>query len=149
LEKEVFKNYVDEHYPTNRELFVRLAEGDNFDISQYPDFDSFYNNLNSHLDENDIRKWIRIELRRRVPDERDPPRPFPGFGFYGDYQEDSQLQAGIVKMLDTLERDPHNIQAYGYFADKEFEKPRSAMTEEKEAAKAEENTKQNDEGVEN
>lgn len=136
IEAKTFRNYVDEHYDANRELFVRLAEGDDFDTTQYPDFEAFYAGLDTHLTENDIRKWIRIEVRRRVPDERDPPRPFPGYAFFGDYQEDSQLQAGLVEIAKQIGLDLHGIPAYAYFADKEFEKPRTAkkveaVTEEK------------------
>ncbi|MBU0755701.1 MAG: HEAT repeat domain-containing protein [Planctomycetes bacterium] len=126
LENKRFKTYVSERYDQNRDLFVSLAEGDNFDYSQYPDFDSFYESLNTHLTKDDIRKWIRIELRDRVPDDRKPARPFPGFGFYGDYQEDSQLQAGILELLKELNKDVSNTKAYKNFSDKVFELPKSA-----------------------
>jgi len=137
LEKDVFKEYVDQHYENNKKLFVRLAEGDNFDTDSYPDFDAFYQGLNCHLTQNDIRKWIRIELRDRVPDDRNPARPFPGFGFFGDYQEDSQLQAGIVEALKQISRNPGDIKAYDYFANKVFEKPRSSLDEEEATVQAE------------
>jgi carboxyl-terminal processing protease len=135
VEKEVFKKYVDEHYNENRQLFVQLAEGDDFDWNRYPDFASFYNSLGTHLSKNDFRKMIRVELRARVPDDRRPARPFPGFGFYGDYQEDSQLQASILTMLEKINRNPRDILAYRNFVDKKFEKPRSAMKDEKVAKK--------------
>jgi len=149
LEKDVFKNYVDKHYEENKELFVRLAEGDNFDTSQYPEFDSFFESLNVHLGKNDIRQWIRIELRRRVPDDRTPARPFPGFGFFGDYEEDSQLQAAILEIFRERGHDVHEITAYSFFADKEFEKPRSAETKDATTAKKEGgNEKEGKEGIE-
>lgn len=136
LEKKSFKDYVSERYSDNRELFVELAEGDDFDTTRYPDFDAFFNGLETHLSENDIRKWIRLELRSRVPDDRKPARPFPGFGFYGDYQEDSQLQAAILELLKELGEDSKKIMAYCNFSDKTFDLPRSAE-ESLEQAKAE------------
>ncbi|MFH1999545.1 MAG: S41 family peptidase [Planctomycetota bacterium] len=142
LEKKVFKKYVDDHYETNRKLFVRLAEGDDFDTSQYPDFDAFYESLNTHLPQNDIRQWLRLELRNRVPDDRTPAHPFPGFGFHGDYQEDSQLQAAIVELAKVLQKNLHNIVAYQHFAEKKFELPRT------EIARLEEETKTQDESPE-
>jgi C-terminal peptidase prc len=129
IEAKTFRNYVEEHYEANKELFIRLAEGDDFNTDNYPGFDAFFEQLNTHLTKNDIRKWIRIEVRRRVPDDRDPPRPFPGYAFFGDYQEDSQLQAGIVEIAKKIDLDLHEIPAYAYFADKEFEKPRVAKSE--------------------
>jgi len=131
VEKEVFREYVKKHYDANKDKFVTLAEGDNFNTSSYPDFDKFFTDLNTHLSKQDIRKWIRIELRRKVPDDRKPARPFPGFGFFGDYQEDSQLQAGIVEILQKIGQDIHTIASYQYFADKEFTKPTAMVKKDK------------------
>ena len=78
LEKETFKNYVEEHFDANKDLFVELAHGDNFDSSRYPEFDAFYESLNTHLDRNDIRKWIRAEARRKVSDVRGKAVRIPG-----------------------------------------------------------------------
>lgn len=135
IERKTFKDYVDARYDTHKDLFLVLAEGDDFDTSRYPGFNEFFGGLDTHLSRNDVRKWVRLEVRRRVQDDRVPPRPFPGFGFFGDYQEDSQLQAGIIELLKELNRDPHNILAYDYFADKEFEKPRTTLAEQKAEAK--------------
>jgi carboxyl-terminal processing protease len=141
LEKKAFRNYVEENYSENRSLFLDLAEGDFFETDRYPGFESFYDSLETHLSENDIRKWVRLEVRRRVPDDRNPARPFPGYGFYGDYQEDTQLQAGILEISKMLNRNPKDILAYKHFAEKEFELPRSAkerLEKEKEKAESEE-----------
>lgn len=143
VEKKVFREYVKKHYDSNKELFLKLAEGDNFDTSLYPDFDAFFESLDCHLSKQDIRKWIRIELRRRTPDDRTPAKPFPGFGFFGDYQEDSQLQAAILKALKKFDVDPHSIDAYAYFADKEFKEPKSLARDDKAEANADSPDKKN------
>ncbi len=118
IEKEVFKKYVDERFADNKELFIALAEGDNFDTSRYPDFEAFFEGLDTHLEVNDIRKWIRAEIRRKVSDERG--KAYPGFQFYGDYQEDSQLQTGIAKLLEKIGADIKSFAEYRGFADKDF-----------------------------
>lgn len=152
IDKDVFKEYVDARYADNTQHFVKLAEGDNFDTSQYPDFDEFYQSLNTHLSKNDIRQWIRLELRNRVPDDRTPAHPFPGYGFHGDYQEDSQLQAAIVELGKSQEIDLNSIAAYKNFAEKKFELPRTAIArleaDEKKNEGIEENSSIKDDGDE-
>ena len=136
VEKKAFRDYVDKWYDTKKEKFRELAEGDNFETDRYPEFETYFKSLETHLSRQDIRKWIRLEVRRKVQDDRSPPRPFPGFGFFGDYQEDSQLQAAILEALKRSERNAHDIMAYTYFADKKFEVPTNMET--KEAAKTDE-----------
>lgn len=134
LERKVFSGYVDKHYDGNSELFVQLAEGDNYDTSLYPEFDSFFESLETHLSRDDIRKWIRAEIRRKVSDKRG--KPYPGFLFFGDFEEDTQLQAAIVEMLKILNDNAAHYKQYRDFADKEFvtkkekvEEPATAASE--------------------
>lgn len=114
IQKETFKKYVDEHFPGHEKLFVELAEGDNADASKYPDFDKFYASLETRLDQNEVRKWLRRQIRDKVADQR--AKPFPGNGFLGDYQEDNQLQLGLVTLLRKLGLDPASIPSYAKFA---------------------------------
>jgi C-terminal peptidase prc len=118
LEKEVFENYVDEHYAANKDLFNELADGDNNDWSRYPEFEEFYQGLETHLDRNDIRQWVRAEVRKRVADERG--KEFPGFLFHGDFQEDTQLQAAILAILNQIDLSAKDFPQYVGFADKDF-----------------------------
>lgn len=115
LEAEAFKKYVDENYDSNKSLFVGLAEGDAFDEARYPGFDEFYTSLETRLDRNEVRKWLRLHIRYKVCDER--KKPFPGNQFYGDFQEDSQLQRAIVELLGKMGRDPKSIPEYARFAE--------------------------------
>jgi C-terminal peptidase prc len=118
LDKDVFKKYVDKHYDANKDLFSRIADGDRHDWTIYPDFDETYAEMETYLDKADIRKWIRAEIRKRVADERG--RNFPGFQFYGDYEEDNQLQAALLDILDQLKVSPTTIEEYTFFASKTF-----------------------------
>jgi len=115
LEDEVFKKYIDEHYSESPDLFVKLAEGDSFDESQYPDFDEFFTSLGTHLDRNEVRKWLRLHIRYKVSDLR--KKPFAGNQFYGDFQEDAQLQRALVEVLKKMGRDPKSVPEYARFAE--------------------------------
>ena len=115
LEKETFKKYVDEHFTSNKQLFVALAEGDEFDEKRYPAFDEFYDSLDTRLDRNEIRKWLRLHIRYKVSDER--KKPFAGNQFYGDYQEDAQLQRALVELLQQMGKDPKSVPEYARFAE--------------------------------
>lgn len=115
IEKDAFENFVKQHFPGNEELFVKLAEGDDGDTGRYPGFDDFFTSLGTHLDKNEIRRWVRRYVRDQVCDLR--KKPFPGNGFLGDYQEDSQLQVGIVELCAKLGLDPNSIPAYAHFAE--------------------------------
>jgi len=118
LEKKTFTNYVEKYYDKNTEGFLKIAEGDSYNISLYPDFDTFYESLGTHLSRDDIRKWIRAEIRRKVSDMRG--KPFPGFQFYGDFQEDTQLQAAIVESLKKQNSNAALFKEYRGFANKDF-----------------------------
>lgn len=128
VERDVFNRYIDEHFEGNEDLFVKLAEGDDFDWSRYPDFDEFYRSLNTHLDRDEIRRWLRLYLRYKVADLR--KKPFPGNQFLGDYQEDTQLQRAIYELLKKMGRDPAEVPEYRRFV----EQIESSLAE---AAKAE------------
>jgi C-terminal peptidase prc len=119
LEKNAFKDYVDRTFPDHKDLMTKLAYGDNFDWTQYPGFEEFYDGLETHLDKNEIRRWVRAEVRRKVADERG--KAFPGFQFYGDYEEDNQLQAAILEVLKEIGVKAGAIAEYAGFSDKNFE----------------------------
>jgi hypothetical protein len=112
-EKNRFEAYVDRHFADNEALFVKIAEGDAGSTDIYPEFDAFFASLNTKLDENEIRRWLRLYVRRKVSDARQ--KEFPGNDFFGDYQEDSQLQRGILELLKQLDKDPESIPEYKGF----------------------------------
>lgn len=110
LRKNVFRDYVKQHLPANKELFLQLAEGDDGDPSKYPDFDAFYQGLETHLTKDDVRKWIRFEVRDQVSDLRG--KVYPGFRAVGDPQEDAQLQEAVRQLLQKSNVDIRDIAAY-------------------------------------
>ncbi|HET6203804.1 MAG TPA: S41 family peptidase [Planctomycetota bacterium] len=109
-EEGAFRKYVEEHFEANRELFVRLAEGDGGDPSLYPDFDSFYASLKTPLDRDEIRRWVRLRVREVVADDR--KKVFPGTMFLGDYEEDAQLQHAIKLLLSQFGTDVNSVEEY-------------------------------------
>ncbi|MGH7150737.1 MAG: hypothetical protein ACREIU_08570, partial [Planctomycetota bacterium] len=110
LEAGAFRRYVEEHFEGNRDLFVRLAEGDGGDTAPYPDFDVFYASLKTPLDRDEIRRWVRLQVRQVVADDR--KKVFPGSMFFGDYEEDTQLQQAIRLLLTQIGTDADSVQEY-------------------------------------
>lgn len=104
LLKDVFRKYVEARWKGNEELFNRLATFDGCDASAYPEFEAFYQGLATDLDRNDVRRWLRIYVRRRVMDYRG--REFVGIYFAGDFQEDRQLQRAILEVLEQIKPRP-------------------------------------------
>ncbi|MBK9384497.1 MAG: PDZ domain-containing protein [Planctomycetes bacterium] len=101
VSKGSFRKYVDEQFPKHRELFVKLAEGDAHDSSRYPEFDTFFDGLGvKTLSKDDVRRWVRLNVRERVSDDRG--KVFPGYRFDGDYEEDIQLQTALSKVFEKI-----------------------------------------------
>ena len=90
------RRYVSEHWDANVDLFRELATTDRKDPSHYPEFDAFYDSLETVAPRDDVRFLVRAELRRRFQDERGGEYPF------GDFQEDVQIQAAIRSLLESL-----------------------------------------------
>ncbi len=98
FDAEAFRTYARRILDENPALAVRLAQFDDHDTSLYPDWDAFYASLETPLSEQEVRRWVRRRLRELVSDQRG--KVFPGNGFYGDFEEDPQLQAAIRVLLD-------------------------------------------------
>jgi C-terminal peptidase prc len=111
----VFHEYLDDHYDANRDLFVKLAEGDGHDWKRYPEFEKFYDSLETKLSKEDVRLYLRYYLRERVCDDR--KKTFPGQGLFiiGDYQEDNQLQAALRAVLEKMGKKPSDVPEYSTF----------------------------------
>ena len=100
------REYVDQHFAANKELFIQLAENDLRDPARYPGFDEFMAQLATPLSPDDVRQLVRIELRRRVQDLRG--KEFPA----GDFVEDVQLQEAIRVVLDKRGQNVADIEEY-------------------------------------
>lgn len=99
LEKGVFRDYAETIITEDLELATSLAQFDGRDLSRYPAWGEFYASLETFLDEDVARQWVRRALRasEQVSDARGSL--FPGGGFRGDFQEDPQLEAAIRRIM--------------------------------------------------
>jgi len=128
LEKGVFNEYADKLVDENLELAIELATFDARDVSRYPGWSEFYNKLDTFLDEDVARQWVRRRLRisSEISDARGTL--FPGGGFRGDFAEDPQLEAGIREVL--LQAGKESIAFPEYAASWVVEDPNAAQAEE-------------------
>jgi C-terminal peptidase prc len=110
LKKAVFRDYVKKYLPANEALFKQLAEGDEGDSSRYPDFDTWYTGLDTKLTKDDVRRWLRYEVRDEISDLRGAV--YPGQRALGDPQEDAQLQEAVRTLMEKRGDDIRKVAAY-------------------------------------
>ncbi|HIA38563.1 MAG TPA: S41 family peptidase [Planctomycetes bacterium] len=110
LDEELIQNYAKLLFEDYRAQAVTLAMNDHHDITSYPEWDSFYTSLDTELDGQSIRRWVRRYLRARVSDARG--EVFPGNGFIGDYVEDPVLRRAIKHLLDSTNVDYKDMSEY-------------------------------------
>jgi len=111
----VFHDYLDATYEANRDKMIQLAEGDGHETTRYPDFDRFYDSLDTKLSKEDVRLYLRYYLRERVCDDRHKTFPGQRLFIFGDYQEDNQLQAALRAILEKLGKKPSDVPEYTSF----------------------------------
>ncbi|MBK7643993.1 MAG: S41 family peptidase [Planctomycetes bacterium] len=97
------RDWVEQNYAKDREVFKQLATCDEDDVSRYPGFQELFDSLKTVLPQQDVRMLVRSEVRRRVQDDRGAA--FPD----GDFEEDLQLQAAITSVLDRLHEKSSDI----------------------------------------
>lgn len=108
-ENKAFENYLDKHYKTAVEKFHQLADNDQLDYSQYPEFEDWYASLNTKASKNDVRYWLRAKVRARVSDDR-------GEEYACDYLEDPMLQRGIWELCKKTDTKIEDVDEYRIFA---------------------------------
>jgi carboxyl-terminal processing protease len=104
-QKGVFDNYVRDHWEASKDVLRELAWLDGRDPSRYPDFDAFYESLRTRLPKQEIRRGLRVAVRRKVSIER-------GEEILGDLSDDNVLLAGVREVLRRLGEDPETIPEY-------------------------------------
>ncbi len=124
FQKNAFQSYVHDHLPDNKDLFLELAAGDLGKSDKYPDFDTFYAGLDTHLSKDDVRRWLRYEMRDAVADLRG--KAYPGGRMLDDPEEDAQLQEGVRQILGKLGKDIREIPAYKDVLKIDFPKEKTA-----------------------
>lgn len=108
--KSAFQNYVEKHFETSKEAFLEIAAGDKGSTALYPEFDTFFESLDTHLSKDDVRRWLRYEIRDRVADLRS--KAYPGGRAVGDYQEDAQLQEAVRLVMEKRGDDIRKVPEY-------------------------------------
>lgn len=104
-QKGVFDTYVRERWEAHKDLFRELAWLDGRDPSRYPDFDVFYESLKTRLAKQEIRRGLRVAVRRKASIES-------GKEIIGDLSDDNVLLAGVREILRRLGDDPETIPEY-------------------------------------
>ena len=109
LKTAKIREYVKNGIENNQALFRTLAEGDDGDAQRYPEFDAFYAGLDTKLSKDDVRRWVRYEVRDQISDLRGAV--YPGQRALGDAQEDAQLQEAIRVLMKADGRDIRDVAA--------------------------------------
>ena len=105
------KKHVDATYADNRELYNALALNDRKRTDLYPGFDALMQSLETSLPPDDVRRWLRYEVRRHVQDDRGAAFP------QGDFVEDVQLQKAIELALEGLGKKPSDVDDFSLVFD--------------------------------
>jgi carboxyl-terminal processing protease len=121
------ENYVRDLVESDKDLAMQLAVSDGFDSSRYPGFDELYAKLKTPLVKDDVRRYVRLELRKKASDVR-------GREFLHDFQEDPQLQRAIFDAVKMLNLDFSAIAEYAAFASR-IPQPEKEKEEGKEIGK--------------
>ncbi len=109
-ETGAFHRYTAEHFAKSKDLLCKLAEFDGGDAAAYPGFDAWQKGLGEDIGRDKARRLLRAWLRIVVADDR-------GADFACDYEEDPQLQRGILEAIRSLKHlDPKAIPEYKAFA---------------------------------
>lgn len=111
LETKEVEKFVNGLVDESKELIANLAVTDGRDPAKYPGFDAWYEKLKTPLAKEDVRRLLRVEVRRRASDLR-------GSRYLSDYQEDPQLQRAIYLAAKAAGVDVKNVPEYATFADK-------------------------------
>jgi carboxyl-terminal processing protease len=104
-QKGVFDEYVRARWDASKDIFRELAWLDGRDPSRYPDFDAFYDSLRTRLPKQEIRRGLRVAVRRKASIES-------GKEIIGDLSDDNVLLAGVRETLRRLGADPASIPEY-------------------------------------
>ncbi|HYC79189.1 MAG TPA: S41 family peptidase, partial [Planctomycetota bacterium] len=120
LETKKVEQYVNGLADGKKVDLGALAVSDAGDLSRYPGFDPFYDDLKTPLAKDDVRRLVRAEVRKRAADLR-------GRRYLSDFMEDLQLQRALYLAVKATGGDLKDIPEYASFADKvpqpEPEKP--------------------------
>ena len=115
-EGDAFGKYLDQLFLEHSDLVLELARADGGNADRYPGFDAFEAAMETPLSRQDLWRTLRIRVRARASDVEGQP-------LLADYETDSQLQRGILKVLEDAGVDPGGIPEYAPFRDRTFVEP--------------------------
>lgn len=99
---EELKAYAVDHF---EKLLPLLLAGDGGEVERYPGLREVFEKMDTRADLDAARRVVRYHLRRKYEDEK-------GKELAGDFQDDLQLQAGILEVLKQLEKNPADLVEY-------------------------------------
>jgi hypothetical protein len=108
---KLVEDFVRNLVQSDQSLALKLAVSDGGDPSRYPGLDELYEKLKTPLVKDDVRRFVRLELRRRASDIR-------GREYLNDFQEDLQLQRAIYNAAKMIGFDLGGIAEYATFSEK-------------------------------
>lgn len=119
LEAGAFRRYLERHGRTDRDTLFALAAFDGRDPQRYPGFDAFVKAADTHLEPQDVRRWLRVQVREWV--ERNGGPKFPSLHSRGDYVDDPDLQQAVREALSRLQPpvDPKSVPEYAVMPEPE------------------------------
>lgn len=107
VETRKLEDYVNGLAKENRDLVIRLAEGDGLETTRYPGFENLHKELETPLKPDDLRRLLRAQMRRAASDLR-------GREYVADILEDRQLQRAIHDALGKSGRKVEDVDAYAF-----------------------------------
>jgi C-terminal peptidase prc len=108
-EEGLFRDYVGARWEEHKDTFRKLAHFDGRSMDAYPDFEAFYRSLKTRLTPQEVRRAIRIEVRREVAGEE-------GKEILGDLSDDNVLWRGVRDVLRRLDVDASTVPEYQQLA---------------------------------
>ncbi|MBI3272499.1 MAG: S41 family peptidase [Planctomycetes bacterium] len=99
-ESGAIEKYLDANWKSNASTFEKLAKYDGYDASAYPNFEGWYQGLQTQLTQDQAREAVRLAVRRRVQDTKN-------FRYACDLQGDNQLQEALLEMAELVGLEPH------------------------------------------
>jgi len=116
---QLLETYIREHWAEHEDRFHALARSDAFDDAVYPDFDALWTRVQEKLDadareavdRNDVRMLLRATVRRFAQDDL-------GRELTSDFQEDRQLQAGIMVLSEQAGVDLSEVDEFSFIPER-------------------------------
>lgn len=105
---EKVDQWVRSKWQEHKHTFMEIAEYDGYGETKYPGFDAFYTSLGTELSRDMVRIEARRVIRSLAADERARP-------YYGDYQNDFQLQRAVIELGGKMKLDLSAIPNFAHF----------------------------------